>query len=180
MRLRRAESIGIVVDFQERVVPHVDGRENLAAGMERLVRGLQALGVPLALVQHNTKGLGETVAPIRGLLEGCPRFEKVTFSSCGEPGFLDHLRSSGRTTMIVAGTESHVCVLQTVLDLLTAGFTVAVVEDAVGSRKLADRRVALERMRQEGARITTVESLLYELTERSGTDTFREILRLVK
>jgi len=82
--------------------------------------------------------------------------------------------------VIVAGTESHVCVLQTVLDLLAAGFTVAVVEDAVGSRKPADRRVALERMRQEGARITTVESLLYELTERSGTDTFREILRLVK
>jgi nicotinamidase-related amidase len=180
MRLSRAECIGVVVDFQERVVARVDGREDLAAAMERLVRGLQALEVPLALVQHNTKGLGETIAPIRRLMEGCPRFEKVTFSSCGEPGFLEHLQRSGRTAVIVAGTESHVCVLQTVLDLLAAGFTVAVVEDAAGSRKPADRRVALERMRQEGARITTVESLLYELTERSGTEVFREILRLVK
>jgi nicotinamidase-related amidase len=180
MRLKLAESIGVVVDFQERVVPHVDGSQELVAGMERLVKGLQALGVPLALVQHNTKGLGETVAPIRSLMEGCPRFEKVTFSSCGEPGFLQHLQRSLRTAVVVAGTESHVCVLQTVLDLLTAGFTVAVVEDAVGSRKPADRRAALERMRQEGARITTVESLLYELTECSGTDIFRDILRLVK
>ena len=180
MRLHRAACIGVVVDFQERVVPRADGARDLVAGMERLVRGLQALGVPLVAVQHNTKGLGETIAPIRGLVEGCPRFEKTTFSSCGEPGFLEHLQGSGRTAAIVAGTESHVCVLQTVLDLLAAGFTVAVVEDAVGSRKPADRRVALERMRQEGARITTVESLLYELTERSGTDTFREILRLVK
>jgi Isochorismatase family len=147
MRLSRAECIGVVVDFQERVVASVDGREDLAAGMERLVRGLQVLEVPLALVQHNTKGLGETVEPIRGLMEGCPRFEKVTFSSCGEPGFLEHLQASGRTTVIVAGTESHVCVLQTVLDLLAAGFTVAVVEDAAGSRKPADRLVALERMR---------------------------------
>jgi len=180
MRLSRAECIGVVVDFQERVVPHVDGSRDLIACMERLVRGLQVLVVPLVFVQHNTKGLGETLAPIRGLVEGCPRFEKVTFSSCGEPGFLQHMQSSGRTAVIVAGTESHVCVLQTVLDLLSAGFTVVVVEDAVGSRKPADRRVALERMRQEGARITTVESLLYELTERSGTDVFREILRLVK
>jgi nicotinamidase-related amidase len=82
--------------------------------------------------------------------------------------------------VIVAGTESHVCVLQTVLDLLASGFTVAVVEDAVGSRRPTDRRVALERMRQEGARITTVESLLYELTERAGTDVFRGILSIVK
>jgi nicotinamidase-related amidase len=180
MRLSRGECIGIVVDFQERVVSQVDGREDLAASMERLVRGLQALEVPLLLVQHNTKGLGETIAPIRGLMEGRPRFEKITFSCCGEPGFLENLRSSGRTVVIVAGTESHVCVLQTVLDLLAAGFAVAVVEDAVGSRKPTDRRVALERMRQEGARITTVESLLFELTERAGTDAFREVLRLVK
>jgi nicotinamidase-related amidase len=131
-------------------------------------------------VQHNTRGLGETVAPIRGLMEGCPRFEKTTFSGCGEPGFLEYLRGSLRSVVIAAGTESHVCVLQTVLDLLAAGFTVAVVEDAVGSRRPVDRSVALERMRQEGARITTVESLLFELTERSGTETFREILRLVK
>jgi len=86
----------------------------------------------------------------------------------------------GRDGQIVAGTESHVCVLQTVLDLLSAGFAVAVVEDAVGSRRPTDRRVALERMRQEGARITTVESLLFELTERAGTEAFRTILRLVK
>ena len=180
MRFSRSKCIGIVIDFQERVVPAVDVREEVVAAMERLVRGLQVLEVPRVLVQHHTKGLGETIEPIRGLMAGSPRFEKLAFSCCGEPGFLEHLRGTGRTAAIVAGTESHVCVLQSVLDLLAAGFAVAVVEDAVGSRRPADRRAALERMRQEGARITTVESLLYELTERAGTDEFRRILKLVK
>lgn len=180
MRLDRETAIGVVVDVQERVLPHVDGREGLEASLARLVRGLGVLGVPLVLVQHNTRGLGETVAPIRALMEGRPRFEKQTFSAWGEAGFREHLQASGRTTAIVAGTESHVCVLQTVLDLLAAGFATAVVEDAVSSRRPLDRKVALERMRQEGARISTVESLLYELTERSGTDVFRQILAIVK
>ncbi len=180
MRFSRSQCIGIVVDFQERVVPAVDGRDDLVAGMERLVRGLLALEVPGVLVEHNPKGLGTTIEPIRGLMAGCPRFEKLAFSCCGEPGFLELLRDAGRTAAVVAGTESHVCVLQSVLDLLAAGFTVAVVEDAVGSRRPADRRAALERMRQEGARITTVESLLYELTERAGTEEFRRILKIVK
>jgi nicotinamidase-related amidase len=180
MRFSRSQCIGIVVDFQERVVPAVDGRDDLVAAMERLVRGLAALEVPRVIVEHNPKGLGATIEPIRGLMDGSSRFEKLAFSCCGEPGFLEHVRGTGRTAAIVAGTESHVCVLQTVLDLLAAGFAVAVVEDAVGSRRPADRRAAIERMRQEGARITTVESLLYELTERAGTDDFRRVLKLVK
>jgi nicotinamidase-related amidase len=180
MRFSRSRCIGIVVDFQERVVPAVDGRDDLVAAMERLVRGLAALEVPRVLVEHNPKGLGTTIEPLRSLMAGSPRFEKLAFSCCAEPGFLEHVRGTGRTEAIVAGTESHVCVLQTVLDLLAAGFAVAVVEDAAGSRRPADRRAALERMRQEGARITTVESLLYELTERAGTDEFRRILQIVK
>lgn len=135
MRFSRSKCIGIVIDFQERVVPAVDVREEVVAAMERLVRGLQVLEVPRVLVQHHTKGLGETIEPIRGLMAGSPRFEKLAFSCCGEPGFLEHLRGTGRTAAIVAGTESHVCVLQSVLDLLAAGFAVAVVEDAVGSRR---------------------------------------------
>ena len=180
MRLERSECIGVIVDVQERVIPHVDGREGLEAALARLVRGLGALEVPLVLVQHNTRGLGETVAPIRALMEGRPRFEKLTFSAWGEAPFREHLQAAGRTTAIVAGTESHVCVLQTVLDLLAAGWRTVVVEDAVSSRRPLDRRVALERMRQEGSRVSTVESLLYELTERSGTGLFREILAIVK
>jgi len=180
MRLHRADCIAIVVDTQERLFPHIDGRDELAAGMGKLVRGLQALEVPLLLVQQYTRGLGETIEPIRVLLEGCPRYEKITFSCCGEPALLEALRRSGRTVVILAGIEAHVCVLQSAVDLQAEGFLPVVVEDCVSSRRPLDRRVALERMRQEGARVTTAESLLFELLERAGTDTFKEISRLLK
>jgi hypothetical protein len=179
-RLNLADSMGLVVDVQERVVAHLAGREAFVAAVVRLVQGLQILEVPLRWVQEYTKGLGETVEPLRSLLAGSPRHEKLAFSCCREPAILADLRGVGRGTVIVAGSESHVCVLQTCLDLLAAGFTVAVPEDAVGSRRPDDRRVALERLRQEGARITTVESLLFELLGGAGTDVFRRISRLVK
>jgi hypothetical protein len=180
MRLKLAESMGIIVDVQDRLFPHIDGHEALAASLERLVRGLAVLEVPLLWGEQYPKGLGGTIEPLRTLLAGRPRFEKLCFSCCGEPTFFDEIRRAGRRTVILAGLETHDCVLQTCLDLLESGFSVAVVEDAVGSRRPVDRRVALERMRQEGARITTVESLLFELIRRAGSDTFRQISRLVK
>jgi nicotinamidase-related amidase len=180
MRLHRGHCIGLIVDTQERLFPHIDGREALAQGMERLIRGLGVLGVPLLWVQQYTKGLGETIPALAELLQPYPRFEKLSFSSCGEPGLLSALRLSGRRSVLIAGIEAHVCVLQTVLDLLTLGFQPVVAEDCVSSRRPADKAVAIARMRQEGARITTCESLLFELLGAAGTETFKAISRLVK
>jgi hypothetical protein len=180
MRLKLADTMGIIVDVQDRLFPHIHDREPLAAALERLVRGLAVLEVPLLWGEQYPKGLGATIEPLRTLLAGRPRFEKLSFSCCAEPAFFDEIRRTGRRAVILAGLETHDCVLQTCLDLLEAGFSVAVVEDAVGSRKPDDRRVALERMRQEGARLTTVESLLFELIRRAGSEAFRQISRLIK
>jgi len=180
MHLRRDHSIGIVVDVQEKLFPYIHDHDRFAAATSRLVRGLKILGVPVLAVQLYTKGLGETVAPLRELLRDCPLFEKISFSCCGDPSILRALKLSGRRCVIVAGVESHACVLQTTLDLLVEGFLPVVVEDCVSSQRQVDKQVAIQRMRQEGARITTSESILFELLERAGTETFRQISRLVK
>jgi hypothetical protein len=167
MHLHRDHSIGIVVDVQEKLFPYIHEHDRFAAATSRLVRGLKILGVPV-------------LAPLRELLRDCPLFEKISFSCCGDPSILRALKLSGRRYVIVAGVESHACVLQTTLDLLVEGFHPVVVEDCVSSQRQADKQVAIERMRQEGARITTSESILFELLERAGTETFRQISRLVK
>jgi nicotinamidase-related amidase len=180
LRVQKERSIGLLVDAQERLFPFIDGHDRFAAAASRLIRGLQALEVPVMAVQMYTKGLGETVAPLRDLLHGNPPFEKITFSGCDEPALLRALKLSGRRCVIVAGFEAHACVLQTTLGLLAEGFLPVVVEDCVGSQRDADKRVAVERMRQEGARITTSESILFELLEKAGTETFRRVSRIVK
>ncbi len=180
MRLYRDHCLGMVIDVQQRLFPHIDGHDELAARLDTLVRGLAELGVPLLVTQQYTRGLGETIEPLRALLVGQPTFEKISFSCWGDEGIAGAIRRSGRRCVIVAGIEAHVCVLQTTLDLLAAGFLPVVVEDCVSSRHPLDRRVALERLRQEGARVSTAESLLFELLERAGTETFRRISRLVK
>jgi hypothetical protein len=180
MHFHRDHCIGIVVDAQEKLFPHIHEHDRFLAATSRLVRGLKILEVPILKVQIYTKGLGETVAPLQELLRGFPLFEKISFSCCGEPSILRALKLSGRRCVIVAGFESHACVLQTTLDLLVEGFIPAVVEDCVSSQREADKRVAIERMRQEGARITTSESILFELLERGGTESFRQISRIAK
>jgi nicotinamidase-related amidase len=180
MRLYRERSIALIVDTQERLFPHIDGHEALAGNMARLIRGLAILRVPLLWAQQYTRGLGETIPVLAELLREHPRFEKMSFSCCGEPSLLSALKLSGRRCVIIAGIEAHVCVLQTALDLLSERFVPVVPEDCVSSRRPADRAAAIERMRQEGTRITTSESLLFELLGAAGTDTFREISRLVK
>jgi hypothetical protein len=180
MHLHRDRSIGIVVDVQEKIVPYIHEHERLTAAISRLVRGLKILEVPLLPVQLYTKGLGQTVEPLRGLFAGRAWFEKMAFSCLGESEFLRELKLSGRRCVIVAGIESHACVLQTVLDLLVERFIPVVVEDCVGSQRPADKAVAIERMRQEGARITTSESILFELLGISGTEIFRQISAIVK
>jgi nicotinamidase-related amidase len=106
--------------------------------------------------------------------------EKMTFSCCDHQEINQEIREAGKRNIIICGIETHVCVLQTVIDLLRQDYQPVVIADCVSSRKTSDRAVAIERMRQEGAIISTYESILFELTRVSGTDTFKEISRLVK
>ncbi|NQV24449.1 MAG: hydrolase [Rhodopirellula sp.] len=177
--LSRSESRLLIVDMQEKILPVINGHEAITANCLKLIDAAKILNVPTTATEQYPKGLGSTIAAIAEQLPDRP--EKIEFSclncldwsaSAGDP--------EGRFKIVVAGIESHVCVLQTVLDLLSQGFRVFVVADAVGSRKLLDREIALQRMTSSGAVITTTESVLFEWCERAGTPEFKEISRLVR
>ena len=180
MRLLKEESVAVVVDIQERLLPHIHEGEVLLSNCIKLITGLKILSIPVLITQQYTKGLGPTVPEIIKMFPEFRHIEKITFSCCEEPEFGKELERLAGKNIILFGIESHVCVLQTCLDLLASGKKPVVVEDCTSSRKENDRIIAIERMRQEGAIITTMESLLFEFTRMAGNDIFKRISGIVK
>ncbi|MBI1314438.1 isochorismatase family protein [bacterium] len=177
--LSRNDSRLLVIDLQEKLVPLIDGHERVIASTVKLITAAGVLGVPVSATEQYPQGLGPTVEPLRGLLPACPA--KIEFSCLNSLGWnTEGSDPEGRFKVVVAGIEAHVCVQQTVLDLLAHGFRVYVAADAVSSRSAIDREVALQRMSQCGAVITTAESVLFEWCERAGSDEFKAISKLVK
>lgn len=180
MRILADESVGLIIDMQERLYPHIAERDELTRRTGILIEGLKAIGIKILVTEQYTKGLGFTITPLRELLEEIKFVEKQAFSCCDEPAFYEQLSLVNPRYVIVAGIETHVCVLQTCIDLIDNGYHPVVVEDCVGSRNPNDKKMAIRRMRQEGAVITTSESILFELLRYSGTEEFKKISRLVK
>lgn len=180
MRILANESVGLIIDIQERLYPFIYENEVLTKNTSILIEGLKAVGVKIMVTEQYTKGLGVTIEPLKNLLANINSIEKMAFSCCDEPVFYEKLSLQGVRNVIIAGIESHVCVLQTTIDLLNNGYIPVVVEDCVGSRNPNDKKIAIERMRKEGAIITTYESVLFELLRFSGTESFKKISKLVK
>ncbi len=180
MRIERDESVAVIVDVQENLFHTVRKHEHLAVNLVILIKGLNALGVPLLRTQQYTKGLGPTVQQVDEALGAVPVIEKISFSCCDEPSFNDALAATGKKLVVLAGIEAHVCVLQTAVDLQRTGYTPIVVEDCTSSRKENDRRSAMIRLQAEGIRIATYESILFELCRYAGSGIFKEILGLIK
>lgn len=180
MRILHEKTASLVIDIQEKLFPHMQEKESLLQNCLRLVEGLQVLGIPVIITQQYTKGLGMTTTPI---IEKFPEFsyiEKIAFSCYDEPLVKEKLYSLKKEYIIICGIEAHVCVLQTCLDLAANGFVPVVAEDCVSSRNLNDKRIAIERIRQEGGIVTTMESILFELTRKAGSDVFKKISGIVK
>lgn len=169
----------LIVDVQEKLVPLLWQGDRIVANCRKLIEGAKILGVPVSATEQYPKGLGRTVPELARLL--APPIEKLRFS-CGEA--LDWGTAAeqpdGRHQVVVAGIETHVCVMQTVLDLLTAGYQVFVPADALSSRSELDWDVALRRMAGNGATIVTTESVLFEWCEVSGSPEFKQISTLIK
>jgi len=180
MRIIKEQSCGLIIDIQERLFPHIYKHEILANNTKILIKGFKILELPLIMTQQYTPGLGETISVVRELLPEIGHIEKNCFSCYDEPIFTDSLKRVNKKFVIIAGIEAHVCVLQTVLDLLANSYVPVIVENCISSRKNRDKKTAIGRMRQEGAIITTYESILFELTRFAGTPQFKEISRLVK
>ena len=176
MRLDADRAALVVIDLQEAFRNVVPSFPEVASASATLVRGAEATGIPILITEQYPKGLGETVSEVaEALPAGIAPIEKLCFSAAGADGF----DLGGRDQAIVCGVETHVCVNQTVLDLLERGTEVHVVGDAVGSRTAANREVGLHRAERAGAVITSVETALFELVGRAGTDEFKRIQSLI-
>ncbi len=178
-RLSRERALLFVIDLQEKLLPAVHEADACVAAAVKLIRGCQALGVPVIATEQYPAGLGPTCQSVRVLLGTEAPIEKLLFSGCVQ-SVRDAIAARGRDQLIITGTEAHVCVQQTVLDLLRDETDVWVCADAIASRRPFDCEMALHRMRQAGAVITTTESVLFELLGQAGTDDFKRILKIVK
>jgi nicotinamidase-related amidase len=179
--LRRERTGLILVDVQEAFRPVIDRFDETVAACGLLAEGFGVLERPVLISEQYPKGLGATVEEVAGRLpEGVEPIEKLRFSACGVDAFDQALEAAGCRAWVVAGIEAHVCVNQTVLDLLDRGYEAYVASDATSSRTPANKALALERMAEAGAVVTGSEMALFEMLEVAGSPEFKAISRLVR
>lgn len=168
----------LVVDVQEKLMPLISGSSRILWNLRRLLDGAEAVGLPTLATEQYPQGLGPTLPELASRLGKIP--SKATFSCGGCEPFAERLTELNVSKVMVSGIEAHVCVQQTVLDLLANGYRVYVPVDAVGSRYAVDFETGLKRMETAGATLTTTESALFEWCQVSGTPVFKKISALVR
>ncbi|RIX48398.1 MAG: hydrolase [Rhodocyclales bacterium GT-UBC] len=180
MLIRRADSLLLVVDLQQKLAPAIHDGERIVGNSVRLLEAARQLDVPAFVSEQYVRGLGPSLESVRAAAGTARFFEKTHFACNAEPGVLELLGSVQRKQVILTGTEAHVCVLQTALGLLATGFEVYLVADATSSRAPQDRAAAIDRLRAAGVCIVTTEMVLFEWLKRAATDEFRSLLPLIK
>ena len=180
--LHANDSLLMVVDIQERLYAAMEPgfRETFVKNSTILIKTAQAFDMPLVVSEQYPKGLGATIDKIASLTGEVKRFEKMHFSCYRDPAIQTHVDALSRKNVIVIGIEAHVCVYQTVIDLLMAGYRVVVADDAVCSRRQHDRVTALNRMAEAGALVYTTEMTAFALLEKAGTAEFKQVSPLFR
>jgi nicotinamidase-related amidase len=174
------QSFLLIVDVQEKLLPAIKNGERVAANIARLIEAATILNVPVLVTEHCPERIGPTVTALREKISDGSVLSKVYFSAVAEPGCRKAFAALNRSQAVVCGTEAHVCVLQTTLGLCEAGYRPALVSDGVGSRKDHDREIAIGRMHDGGAEIVTTEMVIFEWLKRGDTDTFRQLLPVIR
>ncbi|ACF14018.1 isochorismatase hydrolase [Chloroherpeton thalassium ATCC 35110] len=170
----------VVIDVQGKLAELMHQKESLFENLARLIQGAQILEMPIILTEQYPKGLGRTIDALSSLMPAVTPVEKITFSCCANPDFSEVLRGLHRKQLLVCGIETHICVYQTTMDLLTAGYEVHIVSDAVSSRSAHNKQLGLERMKSAGAVLTGTEMALFELLHIAQGEKFKQISKLVK
>jgi nicotinamidase-related amidase len=172
----------LVVDIQSKLLPPIWERERLIRNSQLLIRLAGVLKIPAIVSTQYAKGLGNTVPEIASLLPDATPIDKTMFSCFGSDVFCTMLKRlpGQRTTVLLCGMETHICIMQTALSALREGYVVHVASDAVSSRTEWNWRVGLERMRAAGAVISSAEMMMYELLRSSGSPEFKELLPFLK
>lgn len=188
MMLDSHNTVLVLIDVQEKLTSVMHERETLIENLVKLVKGAQLLEIPIIWLEQNPDKMGQTIPELCELLDGQTPITKMSFSCCGADGFKEALKASGRKQVLIAGIETHVCVYQTSVELIRAGYAVEVVVDAVSSRRATDKETGLAKIQACGAHsagsgqghITTVETALFELMRTAENPAFRDMLKVVK
>jgi isochorismate hydrolase len=173
----RDECVLVIIDVQEKLMPVIADRERVVSNIARLVKVCHITGIPIVVTEQEK--LGKTVAEIYDGFSAEKALQKVDFNCFSCADFAEKIKKTGRKTIILTGVEAHICVSQTALHAIPF-YNVQIVSDAVSSRLTDNRNVALQRVRDAGAIITSTEMFIYEIVQKAGTDEFRSILPLVK
>ena len=176
MLINKTDSTLLIIDVQERLTPCMNEPRRIIDGCSRLLKGAGILNIPTIITEQYPKGLGPSFFDIRDAApQSAVYFEKTSLSAVQEEGFLKHLAAFKKKQVIMAGIEEHICVLQTAVELKEAGFDVFVVTDASGSRSPENEQIAVERLKQEGIFLTSVEMVLFEWLRKAGSPEFKDI-----
>jgi len=175
--MSRDDTALLVIDVQEKLIPAINGSAAIVWNVRRLLAGARTLGLPCFVTEQYPQGLGSTVSD---LALAAPRFAKLSFSAAGCRECIDYLKQQNVFRVLLCGLETHICIQQTALDLLSEGWRVYVAVDAVGSRHALDHETALRRIDASGGVLTTTEAALFEWCRVAGTAAFKEISKLAR
>lgn len=173
-------AVVVLIDVQGKLAQLMNDKEILFNNLARVIKGAKILGVPVLWAEQNPEKLGSTLPELSALLSDQEPLPKMSFSCAKNQSFMAALEATGRKHVVAIGIETHICVYQTVVDLLDGGFAVDVVSDAVGSRIATNKTVGLDRMRAHGATISSTEMLLFEWMQSAEHLAFRDIQSVVK
>ena len=170
----------LIIDVQEKLFQVMLHKEALSENLRKIIKGAQVLGIPLLVTEQNPIALGTTIPELKNLLSHIQPISKFSFSCCGEQKFLNKLSALNCKQLLLAGIEAHICVYQTALELLEKGYDVQVLADCVSSRTEENKKLGLERIKEAGGSVTSVEISLFELMRIAEGVTFKEISKIVK
>lgn len=174
------KTILMVVDVQGKLAHLMHSKDALFNNLEKIIKGIQALEIPILWVEQNPEGLGPTIPQVADLMTGISPISKMSFSCCQNKRFMQALKNEERDQILITGIETHICIYQTAVDLVNVDYEVQVVIDAVSSRTVENKAVGLEKMREAGVHITSAETALFELLGVAEGNGFKKILSIVK
>ncbi|TDO96983.1 hydrolase [Flavobacterium sp. 245] len=170
----------ILIDVQGKLARIVNESEKLVSNLEKLILGCKILSIPIIWAEQNPKGLGPTIPELEKLLPNQKAIEKYTFNAFENEEFKQSIINSNKKQWLICGIETHICVYQTAIGLLSHDFEVEIVTDCVSSRSKESIDLALKKLQSKGASLTNIEMCLYELVKDSKKEIFKEILTLIK
>ncbi|MCP4727707.1 MAG: hydrolase [bacterium] len=180
MVFSKENTLIVIVDIQDKLADLMYGKDRVIRNVSKLIKVSRILNIPVVVTEQYPQGLGKTVPEIKKLLRTAEPIEKVSFSCGGSEDFLMALEALDRPNIVLTGMETHICVLQTALDLINKGYIVGIVQDAVCSYKENDMGIAMTRMQREGVYQLTTEMIIYEFLEKAGTEEFKALLPVLK